>query len=134
MQKTTLAEKMLHAIGKNMDFFWQHAHPNLVLEFPFAPTHGMPDRVAGRENIEPYLDNVARILPGLTYTDVRVLSLVTPGACLLEYGGLCAAANNYNQKYIAIMRFEGNKLILFREYWDTTEVSRALGTPAAEFK
>lgn len=133
MEKTLLAEEMLHAIGKDMDFFWENAHPDLVLEFPYGPSVGMPDRVTRRENTEPYLCDVARILPGLTYTNVRVLPLAEPDAFVLEYGGTCPAANDYDQIYIAIMRFKDDKLILFREYWDSTEVSRALGAAVEEF-
>lgn len=133
MEKAALAEKILHAIGKDMPFFWANAHDDLVLEFPYAPSVGMPARVTGRENTEPYLDNVSRILPGLTFTDVQVMPLAEPDAFLIEYNGNCPASNNYDQIYITIMRFRGDKLILFREYWDTTEVTRALGAAGDEF-
>lgn len=80
--------------------------------------------MTGRDNTEPYLDNVARILPGLTFNDVRVMPLAEEDAFLLEYIGSCPQVNNYSQRYITIMRFTDDKLILYREYWNTTEAAR----------
>ncbi|MFI5541848.1 nuclear transport factor 2 family protein [Nocardia sp. NPDC051900] len=118
-----LAAKMLEAIGKDMDFFWANAHPDLVLEFPYAPSLGWPERVTGRENTEQFLANLAGVLPGLTFSDVRVMPLAEEDAVLLEYHG---SAGNYDQNYITITRFRDGKLVLFREYFDTTEAARAL--------
>jgi ketosteroid isomerase-like protein len=131
MDKAQLAEQMLHSIGKDMGFFWDNAHPDLVLEFPYAPWVGLPERVAGRDDAEPYLDDVGRMFPGLTFHDVRVMPLAEPDSFVLEYNGSCPAVNNYSQRYINIMRFEGDKLALFREYWNTTEATRALGGAGA---
>ncbi|MFI5542117.1 nuclear transport factor 2 family protein [Nocardia sp. NPDC051900] len=128
MDNAQLAVKMLHSLGK--DFFWANAHPDLVLEFPYAPWVGGPERVTGRENTERYLDQVARMLPGLTFTDVRVWPYAEEDAYVLEYNGT-AQVNNYNQRYINIMRFKDGKLILFREFWNTTEAIRAFGTTEA---
>ena len=131
MDKAQLAVKMLHSIGKDMKFFWANSHPDLALEFPYAPWVGFPERVSGRENTEPYLDNVALMLPGLTFSEVRVMPLAEEDAFLLEYNGSCAQVNNYSQRYITIMRFKDDKLILYREYWNTTEAARALAAVGA---
>ncbi|SPF06205.1 nuclear transport factor 2 family protein [Streptomyces sp. MA5143a] len=127
MDNAQLAVKMLHSLGKDMDFFWMNAHPDLVLEFPYAPWVGLPDRLVGREDIEAYLDNFARMLPGLTFTDVRVWPYAEEDAYVLEYNGTCPSVNSYKQRYINISRFKDGKLILFREFWNTTEALRAFG-------
>jgi ketosteroid isomerase-like protein len=55
------------------------------------------------------------------------------GAFLLEYHGVCKEVGNYDQDYITLMRFKGDKITLFREYWDTTEVTRAMSGETAKF-
>lgn len=127
----TLAEKMLHALCGDRRFFWENADPDIALEFPFAASIGMPTRVAGRENVEPYIDQIDTLLPGLTFRDVRLMPLADPDTVLLEYRGASPAANGYEQNYITIMRFAQGKLVLYREYWDTTELTRALGGRAS---
>jgi len=127
MTDAILAERVLHSIGRDWDFFWSNTHPDLVLEFPFASSVGMPTRVAGEANTHEYLGNVTTLLPDLAFRDVRVMPLAEPESYMLEYLGSSPAARNYEQIYVAIMKFKQGKLILFREYWDTTEVARALG-------
>jgi uncharacterized protein len=122
-----LAEKMLHALLGDMEFFWANAHPDLVLEFPYGGSLGSATRVTERAQAEAFLNGVATIVPGLKFSEVRVMPLADSDGVVLEYRGLCPAVNNYDQQYIALMRFKDGKLILFREYFDTMEVKRALG-------
>jgi ketosteroid isomerase-like protein len=126
MSDTALAERVLHSIGKDMEFFWRSAHADLVLEFPYGATNGFPVRIAGRENTHAFFANMPKIVPDLSFYDVHVTPLAEEGGFLLEYCGTCPKANNYRQRYITIMRFEDDKLILFREHWDTVEATRAL--------
>ncbi|WP_431236211.1 nuclear transport factor 2 family protein (plasmid) [Mycolicibacterium psychrotolerans] len=118
-----LAAKVLQAMGTDMDFYWANAHPDLVLEFPYAPSLGWPERVAGREAIEQFLADLGGALPGLSFSDIQVTPLADGEGVLMEYRG---SAQNYDQRYITVARFRDGKLILFREYFDTTEAARAL--------
>ncbi|WP_329263604.1 nuclear transport factor 2 family protein [Streptomyces pseudovenezuelae] len=131
MDNAQLAVKMLHSLGKDMDFFWANTHPDLVLELPYAPWLGLADRLTGRDEIKAFLDDFARKLPGLTFTDVRVWPYAEEDAYVLEYNGTCPTVNNYNQRYINISRFKDGKLILFREFFNTTEALRAFGATEA---
>ncbi|WP_431236243.1 nuclear transport factor 2 family protein (plasmid) [Mycolicibacterium psychrotolerans] len=127
MSNEELAAKMIHAAVKDLDFFWANAHPDLVFEFPYAPWIGTPERVAGAEDTKAYIDQLQIMLPGMTFTNVKVMPLAEEGAYLLEYDGACPKLNNYANKYISIFKFKDGKLILFHEYWNTTEITRAIG-------
>jgi ketosteroid isomerase-like protein len=133
MEQTELAAKMLHAIANDLDFFVANVDADVVLEFPYAPWVGRAERVVGREDTQAHMQEVVSVLPGLHFTDVRVMPLAEEGAYLLEYVGNCPALNGYRQPYITIMRFRSGKLVLFREYWDTTEIIRVFqgATPAS---
>ncbi len=123
-----LAERMLRSIVDDPDFFLENAHSNLAVEFPFGEANGFPTRITGRENLEAFLANMPNLLPKLAFYDVRIEPLAAPGGFLLEYRGSCPAVNNYSQQYITVMRFSDGKLILFREYYNTTEVTRAFSS------
>jgi uncharacterized protein len=128
MPNTALAERMLRSIVEDPGFFLESAHPDLAVEFPFGEANGFPTRITGRENLEAFLANMPNILPKLTFHDVRIEPFATPGGFLLEYRGTCLAVNNYSQQYISVMRFSGDKLLLFREYYNTAEVTRAFSS------
>ncbi|WP_431236226.1 nuclear transport factor 2 family protein (plasmid) [Mycolicibacterium psychrotolerans] len=121
--------KMLRAIGNDMEFFWANAHPDLVLEFPYASSLGWPQRVTGYADIEQCVANLGDALPGLSFSDIRVMPLADGNGALLEYRG---SAQNYDQRHITLARFCDGRLILFREYFDTTEAARALSAGGAQ--
>ena len=129
-----LAERLMTVFGKDMDFWWANADEALTLEFPFAPSIGMPERVSGMAESRAYLETVVTQLAGLTFRDLVVTPTADPDMVMLEYKGSCPAPNGqYNQKYITVMRFRNGKLSLFREYWDTAEVTRAFGNLGEAF-
>ena len=128
------AAALVGTFGIDMEPWWQAAHEDLVLEFPFARAIGMPERVAGKAAARAYLEKVVSGLSGLHFTNIRARDTGTPGEVVVEYEGQCPAPNGtYDQRYITIMRFSEGRLTLFREYWDTTEVTRAFGDLGAAF-
>lgn len=129
-----LAERLMHAFGKDMELWWQNAHQELALEFPFAASIGMPEQVSGFVKSKEYLLNVVKQLAGLTFYDLRVTPSADPDMIFLEYKGSCPAPNGtYEQRYITVMRFKESKLVLFREHWDTAEIVRAYGNLSEVF-
>lgn len=126
MANAELCERFLRAIGKDKDFLKAHAHPDIVLEFPYAPWVGYPESVRGYDNAIAYLDQVGELLPGMTFHNVVVRPLAEPDAYLMEYTSKCPAVNGYAQRYINITRIKDGRIILFREYWNTSEATRAL--------
>ncbi|MFI5542118.1 nuclear transport factor 2 family protein [Nocardia sp. NPDC051900] len=127
MDLAQLAAEMQHSIGVDSDFFYANSHPDLVVELPYAPWVGRGERVVGREMCKAHMEEVGRSLPGLRFLDLRVTPLAEEDTFLLEYIGFCPALDNYRLPYICIYRFKDDKLILFREYWDTSEGLRVFG-------
>jgi ketosteroid isomerase-like protein len=129
-----LARQLMECFGKDMPFWWANADEGLVLDFPFARLIGMPERIEGLAASKLYLDNVVASIKGLTFRDLVVMPLADPDTVLLEYKGRCAAPNGtYDQRYITVMQFSDGRLSLFREYWDSSEVTRAFGNLADAF-
>lgn len=128
------ASTLMGTFGIDMAPWWEAAHDHLVLEFPFARSIGMPERVAGKAAARAYLEKVVSGLAGLHFTNIVARETGREGEVVVEYEGQCPAPNGtYDQRYITIMCFEDGKLALFREYWDTCEVTRAFGDLAASF-
>jgi ketosteroid isomerase-like protein len=130
MDRSELAAKMVHAIGDDLDFFMAHAHPDLVLEFPYAPWVGRADRVSGHQHVRAHMEEVTSSLPGLFFTDLRVMPTAEEELFVLEYVGNCPALDGYRQPYITVMRFVDDRVALFREYWDTSEILRVFSGAA----
>lgn len=125
---------LIGTFGIDMEPWWQVSHDDLRLEFPYARSIGMPEAVEGKANSRTYLEKVVSGLAGLHFTNIRPRETSRPGEVVVEYEGQCPAPNGtYDQRYITIMRFQDDKLILFREHWCTTEVTRAFGDLAAAF-
>lgn len=128
------AHDLVGTFGIDMEPWWDAAHDDLVLEFPFARSIGMPERVEGKAAARTYLEKVVSGLAGLSFTNIRARATGAEGEVLVEYEGQCPAPNGtYDQRYITIMRFRDGKLALFREYWDTCEVTRAFGDLGSAF-
>ncbi|WP_404477126.1 nuclear transport factor 2 family protein [Novosphingobium sp. BL-52-GroH] len=133
-ENARIAADLMGTFGIDMEPWWAIAHDELVLEFPFARSIGMPERVEGKAASRTYLEKVVSGLDGLHFTGIDARETGREGEVLVEYLGQCPAPNGtYDQRYITIMRFRDGRLALFREYWDTTEVTRAFGDLAAAF-
>jgi uncharacterized protein len=127
-----LAERLIAAFGRDMDFFWANTHNDIVLEFPFAKSNGFNERIEGIKNVRPHFDMVIKILPGWAPLDIRVEPFADPNSVLVQYRGTCKGTHQqYNQQYCTILRFRDKKLVLFREYWDTYQYHLAWGNVAA---
>jgi ketosteroid isomerase-like protein len=126
-----LAERMLESFGKDMSFFWANTHDSIVLEFPLAKSNGFAERVEGIKNVRPHFEMVIKILPGWAPRDIRITPFADPNSVLVEYRGSCEGTHRrYDQQYITILKFRDQKLVYFREYWDTYQYHLAWGNVA----
>ena len=97
-----------------------HAHPDMVLEFPFAPP-GRPRRVEGKAAVAQYLDAV----PGqVDFEDVRVLHVhqaVDPATAVIEWtasGRIKATGAPYEMSYAVVITLRDGLMAGYREYWN----------------
>ncbi|MFF0291787.1 nuclear transport factor 2 family protein [Streptomyces sp. NPDC005262] len=99
---------------------------DVVLEFPYGPSLGMPDRFEGKEVAVTYLTQMLSQLQDLQMRDVVSHSVdADPNTVINEYEGdaVTKSGKAYTQIYMNKMRFRDGKLVLFRELWDPMRVA-----------
>ena len=96
------------------------AHPDIVLEFPFAPA-GLPDRVEGKAAVAQYLHTA----PGqIEFDDVRVLHThqsLDPATAVIEWtatGHIKATGEPYEMSYAVVVTLVDGLMAVYREYWN----------------
>ncbi len=122
-ESTRLAAEVIGLIGdeKLFDLFAD----DIVVEFPYGPSLGMPDRFEGKAAVVAYVRELFVALPGLKMRDM-VYSTVAgdPNTVFIEYfsDAPTPGGNTYLQTYINRMRFRDGKLVFMREYWDPKRI------------
>ena len=103
-----LALRVVELLGSDEQF--ELYADDIVMEFPYGPSLGMPDRFETKPNVVAY---VGRILEGLAGVVIREMSLSSvagdPTTVFVEYEADCPTpgGNTYRQK-----------LLHMRELWD----------------
>ena len=114
-----LALRVVELLGSDEQF--ELYADDIVMEFPYGPSLGMPDRFETKPNVVAY---VGRILEGLAGVVIREMSLSSvagdPTTVFVEYEADCPTpgGNTYRQIYINKMQFRDGKLLHMRELWD----------------
>ncbi len=97
-----------------------HAHPDMVLEFPFAPP-GLPSRIEGKAAVEQYLHSV----PGqVEFDDVTVLhehQTTDADTAIIEWtarGHIKATGAPYEMAYAVAVTLIDGLMAVYREYWN----------------
>ena len=134
-QEATLAVARTMMQNFDMKTWFGLLHDDLVLEFPFAESIGMPARIVGKKDCVTYLNKVMEALPGLKFRDIDIMPTPDPQSLVLEYkGGADTAFGHYENVYAAFHQYRDGRLILFREYWNTKPVLDTFGAnPGAAF-
>ena len=123
-----LAAKVLDLLGSE-DQFNLFAE-EIVVEFPYGPSLGMPDRFETKPVVVAYSRQLFKDLPGLTMRDRTFYSVDgDPSTVFIEYisdvptpGG-----HTYRQVYINKMQFRNGLLVHMKEYWDPKRILDARG-------
>jgi ketosteroid isomerase-like protein len=118
-----LAAKVLDLLGseEQFDLFAE----DIVVEFPYGPSLGMPDRFETKPVMVAYSRQLFKDLPGLTMRDRTFYSADgDPNTVFIEYisdvptpGG-----NTYRQVYINKMQFRDGLLVHMKEFWDPKRI------------
>ncbi len=114
-----LARRVVELLGSEEQF--ELYADDIVMEFPYGPSLGMPDRFETKPNVVAY---VGRILEGLAGVIIREMSVSAvagdPTTVFVEYEADCPTpgGNTYRQIYINKMTFRDGKLLHMRELWD----------------
>lgn len=126
-----LAKSIMERFGRDMDGWYDNLHDDIVMEFPFGPTIGLPGRVEGKEAAAGLFAAVAAGVQ-VQFSNIVVSPLADPNRVLVEYTGYSEPNGVvYDQTYITVQEFRDGKLIFYREYMDTTVVTKAFGDVSA---
>lgn len=121
-----LVQRILANPGTEQSF--EHFADDVVLEFPYGTSLGMPDRFEGKEIAVNYLRQMLSQFKGLKLYNFRSYPVEgDPDTVFNEYEGeaLTPGGNTYTQTYMNKMQFRDGKLILIKELWDPMKVVKA---------
>jgi uncharacterized protein len=109
--------------------WWGLFDEAVVMEFPYGPSLGMPDRFEGREAVTGYLKKMLQQLGTLKFRDIEVLGTEDPGLFVNEYKATLRTprGTTYDQVYISKIRVKDGKVVMYREFWDPARVTQAVG-------
>jgi len=101
-----------------------------VVEFPYANSLGLPERLEGREAIRGYFAGTPKSFLGLTFRNLRRYITTDPEMVIAEVHGSATIASTgrpYEQDYIMMLKTKEGRISLYREYWDPIPGLRAFG-------
>jgi ketosteroid isomerase-like protein len=126
-----LATKIMSDFGHNVQGWYDNLHDDVVLEFPFGASVGMPTRIEGKAAASAlFAATVAAVQ--VQFHDVVIYPTVEPHRLVVEYKGYSEPNGKiYAQTYIGIQEYLDGKMIRFKEYWDSVIVDRTFGDLSA---
>lgn len=104
---------------------------DVVMEFPYGPSIGLPERIEGKEAAVPLFIGVGEKL-GLKFVDVRPQAMADPEWVLVEMGGKGSHSGRpYDQRYVVKLQFRDGKLRHYKEYFNCQAVADCFGSVEA---
>ncbi|WP_404477117.1 nuclear transport factor 2 family protein [Novosphingobium sp. BL-52-GroH] len=120
------AQRLMALFGHDMPAFWAMVSPALHMELPFAPTVRLPEVLEGEDALGMF--RTAAEVFDVKFNSVEVTPLADPHRVLVEYRGYGEPGGVvYDQRYVGVHEYRDDKLVFYREYFDTGVVTNALG-------
>jgi hypothetical protein len=118
-----LAKKVVELLGTEaqLDLYAD----DIVMEFPYGPSLGMPDRFETKPKVVDYVRRISEGLQGLVIRQISVSSVAgDPTTVFVEYesDAPTPGGNTYHQIYVNKMQFRDGKLVHMRELWDPKRI------------
>jgi ketosteroid isomerase-like protein len=121
-----LVRSFISKVGTSAaDEYWGDS---AALEIPYAPPP-WPTKVSGRESVLEYMGGVHNVIRGW-HMGIDTLYDVGDGTVIVEMHGsgeVVATGKPYTQNYIAVLKIEDGKVVLWREYSNPLSVFEAFG-------
>lgn len=115
---------------KDMDAFTAVWAEDAVQDMPFSP-EGFPKRVEGRDNLLQHYAAWPEISGSANFTDELVFyPMADPNMVFAEWRGvveIIPTGRLYEQRYGGLFQVVGDRIQLFREYYDPIVFSAAFG-------
>jgi len=118
-----LAKQVITLLGSEEQF--DLYADDVVIEFPYASSLGMPERFEGKTAVVAYVRELNEALKGLTMRDMVYYSVDgQPDTVFIEYfaDAPTPGGNTYLQTYVNKMKFRDGKMVYMREFWDPKQI------------
>ncbi len=112
--------------------WWSLMHDDIALEFPYGPSLGQPDRIAGKPAVVEYVKALLDRAGKLEFFDLDILPTTDPDLFVCEYRSnrKNRGGQPYVQIYINKVRVKDGKVALMREFWDPKRIADASASPS----
>jgi len=104
--------------------WWDLLHEDIVLEFPYGPSIGAPERIAGKEAATAYCRSLSARAGKLRFRQLEITATADPSVFFSEYESerVTPAGVRYEQVYINKLKVKDDKVIAMREFWDPKKI------------
>ncbi|MBM7117245.1 nuclear transport factor 2 family protein [Archangium primigenium] len=127
-----LLDAHLALIGTDIERWLALFAEDAVVEFPYARSLGVPERLEGIAAIRGYFAQTPKHFLGLAFTNVRRYLTTDPELAIAEVHGTATIATTgkpYAQDYVFFVKTRQGRISLYREYWDPLPGLEAFGGP-----
>ncbi|HEX8701942.1 MAG TPA: nuclear transport factor 2 family protein [Myxococcaceae bacterium] len=125
-----LLDAHLQFIATDIERWLELFAEDAVVEFPYAASLGLPERLEGREAIRQYFIETPKHFRGLVFTKVRRYLTTEPEVAIGEVHGSATIGTTgraYEQDYVMLLKSREGKISLYREYWNPIPGLKAFG-------
>lgn len=115
---------------KDFDTFATFVHPQAEFDWPYLPLKEFPDRMVGRDAFIAMSSAGMADCDGYHHQVDRFYDMADPDMVLVEYHSgttLRSTGQAYANKYLGILRFEGDLVVYWREYVNPLPIVEAFG-------
>ncbi|MDE2436972.1 MAG: nuclear transport factor 2 family protein [Sphingomonadales bacterium] len=126
-----LFTRLITAYG-NKDFaaFALYVHPDCEFDWPYLPLKEFPERMVGREAFIATSRAGMADCDGYHHAVDRFYDMADPDMLIAEYHTdtvLRSSDRRYANRYLGILRFEGERVVYWREYVNPLPIIEAFG-------
>lgn len=115
---------------KDFDAFARHVDEQAVFEWPYLPLKEFPDRMVGRDAFIAMSREGMADCDGYHHTVDACFDQLDPDMLIVEYHSqtvLRSTGAAYANKYLGILRFDGDRVVYWKEYVNPLAIVEAYG-------
>ncbi|QZP09217.1 nuclear transport factor 2 family protein [Caenibius sp. WL] len=130
-QLRTLFAELIGAYGrKDFETFARYVDEQAVFEWPYLPLKEFPSRMVGRDAFIETSRVGMEDCDGYHHQIDTFYDQLDPDTLIVEYHSdttLRSSGIHYSNKYLGILRFEGDQVVYWKEYVNPIIIAEAFG-------
>ncbi|WP_145412867.1 nuclear transport factor 2 family protein [Paenibacillus xylanexedens] len=107
-------------LGGKLDQWAELFAPNATFEFPYSPP-GYPQRLEGKSAIFNHVNTLFTLVEIQQFSEPVILLDADQQRFVAEFtceGTFLDTGKPYNQTYISVVSYDGDKITHYRDYWN----------------